>query len=121
MADYAALREAEDLVKLADDIARFAAATLFKTSDLGSPADQKKERQALFAHNAALCKITGWNGTWNPMVANAAAPVQIDKTAESIREIDRELRATFEGAFALRSGTEPVQLVPTRLVLEGRE
>ena len=31
------------------------------------------------------------------------------------------LRASFEGAFAMRSGTEPVQIVPTRLVLEGRE
>ena len=44
--------------KLAMDTARFAAATLFTTSDFGSPADLKKERLALFSQNGALCKIT---------------------------------------------------------------
>lgn len=33
---------------------------------------------------SALCKITGWNGTWNPMVADAAAPIEVD-TSRSIK------------------------------------
>lgn len=44
--------------RLAGDMAEFAAATLFSTSDLGSPAAEKRERQALFSQNIALCKIT---------------------------------------------------------------
>lgn len=44
--------------KLAEDVATFAAGTLFKTSDLGCPAVVKKERQSLFCNNITLCKIT---------------------------------------------------------------
>lgn len=44
--------------KLAEDVATFVAGTLFATSDLGSPAVVKKERQSLFCNNITLCKIT---------------------------------------------------------------
>jgi 5-methylthioribose kinase len=44
--------------RLAADLARFMAGTLFRTSDLGCTAAVKKERLALFAHNTALCKIS---------------------------------------------------------------
>lgn len=44
--------------KLADDLAEFCALTLFKTSDLGSPAVIKRERQAIFSQNITLAKIT---------------------------------------------------------------
>jgi 5-methylthioribose kinase len=44
--------------KLAGDLAKFMAATLFSSSDLGCPAAAKKEWLALFAHNTALCRIT---------------------------------------------------------------
>lgn len=43
---------------LAHHMARFAATTLFGTSDFASPAAEKRERQALFSRNHALCKIT---------------------------------------------------------------
>lgn len=33
---------------------------------------------------SALCRLTGWNGSWNPMVANAAAPVTVD-TSRSVK------------------------------------
>jgi 5-methylthioribose kinase len=44
--------------KLAGEIAEFCALNLFATSDLGSPAAEKRERQALFSHNITLAKIT---------------------------------------------------------------
>jgi 5-methylthioribose kinase len=44
--------------KLADDIARFAAQTLFSTSDLALPAGKKREQQSMFSLNTELCRIT---------------------------------------------------------------
>jgi hypothetical protein len=44
--------------RLADDVASFAAATLFDTSDFALPASKKREQIALFALNTELCKIT---------------------------------------------------------------
>jgi 5-methylthioribose kinase len=44
--------------KLADDIATFAAETLFSTSDLALPAGKKREQQSMFSLNAELCRIT---------------------------------------------------------------
>ncbi len=44
--------------RIADDLATFAAETLFRSSDLALPAAQKHAMQALFSHNAGLCKIT---------------------------------------------------------------
>jgi 5-methylthioribose kinase len=44
--------------KLADDIATFAAETLFSTSDLALSARQKRERQSMFSLNTELCRIT---------------------------------------------------------------
>jgi 5-methylthioribose kinase len=44
--------------RLADHLSTFMAEMLFRTSDLGMPADAKKTAQALFCHNTALCKIS---------------------------------------------------------------
>ena len=44
--------------RIAEDIAAFAAHTLFSTSDLAVRAVVKKERMAEFCHNTDLCKIT---------------------------------------------------------------
>ena len=44
--------------RIADDLATFAAQTLFRSSDLALPAAEKHAMQALFSHNAGLCKIT---------------------------------------------------------------
>ena len=44
--------------QLADDLAEFAAQTLFKTSDLYLPAATKKARMQIFCANTELCKIT---------------------------------------------------------------
>src|SRR5882724_1006255 len=44
--------------RLADDIATFAAETLFSTSDLALPARNKREHQSMFSLNTELCRIT---------------------------------------------------------------
>jgi 5-methylthioribose kinase len=44
--------------KLADHLSTFMAEILFRTSDLGMPADAKKAAQALLCQNTALCKIS---------------------------------------------------------------
>ena len=44
--------------QLAQHLSTFMAEMLFRTSDLGMPADAKKAAQALFCHNTALCKIS---------------------------------------------------------------
>ena len=44
--------------KLAGDMAEFCARTLFDTSDLGMPAADKRDAQALFSQNITLSKIT---------------------------------------------------------------
>ena len=44
--------------KLADHLSTFMAEMLFRTSDLGMPADAKKAAQALLCQNTALCKIS---------------------------------------------------------------
>jgi 5-methylthioribose kinase len=44
--------------RFAEDIARFMAATLFRTSDLHLTAADKKPRIAAFCGNTAMCKIT---------------------------------------------------------------
>jgi 5-methylthioribose kinase len=43
---------------LADHLSTFLAEMLFRTSDLGMPADAKKAAQALSCQNSALCKIS---------------------------------------------------------------
>jgi 5-methylthioribose kinase len=44
--------------QLADHLSTFLAEMLFRTSDLGMPADAKKAAQALLCQNSALCKIS---------------------------------------------------------------
>jgi 5-methylthioribose kinase len=44
--------------QLADHLSTFLAEMLFRTSDLGLPADAKKAAQALLCQNTALCKIS---------------------------------------------------------------
>jgi 5-methylthioribose kinase len=44
--------------KLADNIATFAAQTLFSTCDLALPAGRKREQQSMFSLNTELCRIT---------------------------------------------------------------
>jgi 5-methylthioribose kinase len=74
--------------KLAADIAEFCALTLFKTSDLGSPASEKRERQARFSHNITLSKITEdlvFTDPYRLSDMNRWTTPQLDKIAAGFR------------------------------------
>jgi 5-methylthioribose kinase len=95
--------------KLATDIARFMAATLFKTSDLGSPAAQKKERLALFAHNTALCRITEdlvFTDPYRIAELNRWTSPQLDSIAQAFRTDAALKLAVQELKWAFMSRSE---------------
>jgi len=74
--------------KLAADIAEFCALTLFRTSDLGSPASEKRERQARFSHNITLSKITEdlvFTDPYRLSDMNRWTTPQLDKIAAAFR------------------------------------
>ncbi len=75
--------------KLAEDMAAFCAQTLFRTSDLGSPASEKRERQARFSHNITLSKITEdlvFTDPYRVSDMNRWTTPQLDKVAAAIRD-----------------------------------
>jgi cytochrome c oxidase assembly protein subunit 11 len=61
----------------------------------------------------ALCKVTGWNGTWNPMVADAAAPVEPDYS----RTVKVEFVTTVNGSsgWAFRAEQQSLNVHPGEL------
>ncbi|MHB2166757.1 S-methyl-5-thioribose kinase [Alsobacter sp. R-9] len=74
---------------VADAIATFCARTLFSTSDLGEPAAAKRERQALFSRNVALCKITEdlvFTDPYRVAPLNRWTSPQLDAVAVRFRE-----------------------------------
>ena len=75
--------------RLAEDIATFAAEVLFRTSDLGAPAAEKRARQALFSANTALCKITEdlvFTDPYRVAPLNRWTSPQLDRVAAAFRE-----------------------------------
>ena len=75
--------------RLANDIARFQARTLFLTSDLALGAAEKKARIAEFAGNHALCKITEdliFTDPYREAEQNRWTSPWLDKIAASFRE-----------------------------------
>jgi 5-methylthioribose kinase len=78
----------------APTMARFCARTLFLTSDLALPADEKKAMIADFAGNTALCKITEdliFTDPYRIAEGNRWTSPQLDGWAAAIRE-DAELK-----------------------------
>ncbi len=74
--------------KLAADMAEFCALTLFRTSDLGSPAAEKRERQVRFSHNITLSKITEdlvFTDPYRVSDMNRWTTPQLDKVAAAFR------------------------------------
>lgn len=74
--------------KLAADLAEFCALNLFKTSDLGSPAVIKRERQAIFSQNITLAKITEdlvFTDPYRIAELNRWTSPQLDSIAASFR------------------------------------
>src|SRR5919112_1016218 len=75
--------------KLADDIARFAAQTLFSTSDLALPAGKKREQQSMFSLNTELCRITEdlvFTDPYRIAELNRWTSPQLDHIAAEFRE-----------------------------------
>ena len=93
--------------RAAADMAEYMARTLFFTSDLGTPAAEKKARVAVFCGNTALCKITEDliftepymvhdNNRWtSPQLDDLAAAFRADAPLK--RAISR-LKRTFMGS-----------------------
>lgn len=62
---------------------------------------------------SALCQLTGWNGAWNPMVASAAEPVQVDTS----RTVKVEFVTTVNGGrnWKFRAETRSIAVHPGQL------
>lgn len=84
--------------KLAGDIARFAAETLFSTSDLAVTARTKKEHMAIFCLNTELCRITEdlvFTDPYRVAELNRWTKPQLDDIAAKFRN-DAELKVAVQ-------------------------
>jgi len=75
--------------KVANDIATFAAETLFSTSDLALPAGKKREQQSMFSLNTELCRITEnlvFTDPYRIAELNRWTTPQLDDIAAEFRE-----------------------------------
>jgi 5-methylthioribose kinase len=84
--------------KLADDLAEFAAQTLFKTSDLHLPAAVKKARMQIFCANTELCRITEdlvFTDPYRQAKLNRWTSPELDETAASFRR-DTDLKMAVQ-------------------------
>ncbi len=84
--------------KIADDIATFAAHTLFSTSDLASKAAPKKERMSEFCLNTELCRITEdlvFTDPYRIAELNRWTTPQLDDMAAAFRA-DAELKIAVQ-------------------------
>jgi 5-methylthioribose kinase len=84
--------------QLADDLAEFAAQTLFKTSDLYLPAATKKARMQIFCGNTELCKITEdlvFTDPYRQAKLNRWTSPELDETAASFRR-DTDLKMAVQ-------------------------
>ena len=95
--------------RLADDLAEFAAQTLFKTSDLYLPAATKKARLQIFCANTELCKITEdlvFTDPYRQAKLNRWTSPELDETAANFRR-DTELKMAVQRLkFKFLSTTE---------------
>ncbi len=84
--------------QLADDLAEFAAQTLFKTSDLYIPAAVKKARMQIFCANTELCKITEdlvFTDPYRQAKLNRWTSPELDGTAANFRR-DTDLKIAVQ-------------------------
>jgi len=84
--------------KLADDLAEFAAQTLFKTSDLHLPAATKKARMQIFCANTELCRITEdlvFTDPYRQAKLNRWTSPELDDIAASFRR-DTDLKIAVQ-------------------------
>jgi 5-methylthioribose kinase len=85
--------------RLAEQIARFLAETLFRTSDLAMPAAEKRERIAFFCANDEICRLTehlAFTEPYTPAEQNRWTAPELDDLARAIRQDDALKRAVAE-------------------------
>jgi 5-methylthioribose kinase len=112
--------------QFADHITTFLAETLFRTSDLGLPAAEKKRRIAVFAGNAALCRITEdliftdpyrlapLNRWTAPHLDAAAAALRADGPAKAaVTELKRLFLSSAEALVHGDLHTGSIMVTPT--------
>lgn len=93
----------------AEHISGYLAATLFHTSDLAMPADQKKTRVAVFSDNTDLCKITEdliFTDPYQLCERNRWTSPQLDAAARGIREDSMLKRRVAELKWRFMTRTE---------------
>jgi 5-methylthioribose kinase len=76
------------LPRLVEQISRFLAEMAFHTSDLGTPAEEKRERVAFFCGNASLCQMTEYLAFVEPYDTGADQrwnTPQLDDLAREVR------------------------------------
>ena len=84
--------------RLAEDLAEFAAQTLFKTSDLYLPAAVKKARMQIFCANTELCQITEdlvFTDPYRQAKLNRWTSPELDETAAKFRR-DTDLKIAVQ-------------------------
>lgn len=84
--------------KLAGDLGRFLARTLFRGSDLAMPASERKHDLALFARNDELCAITEnlvFSDPYFEAKLNRHTSPQLDALVAELRQ-DRDLRVAAQ-------------------------
>ena len=89
-----ALIEGRQLPKIAEDLGRFVARTLFRGSDLSMKARDRKDDLALFADNAELCDITEslvFTDPYFEAEMNSHTSPQLDGIVAELRA-DRDLK-----------------------------
>jgi 5-methylthioribose kinase len=98
--------------RLAEQLARFLAETLFRTSDLALPAAEKKERIAFFYANDEVCRLTEHLAFTEPYLTtehNRWTSPQLDDLARAIRADHALKRAVSR--LKLRFMAEPQALL----------
>ncbi len=87
----------------------FIAETLFRTSDLALPADEKKAEMALFSQNTALCKITEdlvFTDPYYDHPLNRWTSPELDETVAGIRADPQWKAAVQELKFSFLTRAE---------------
>lgn len=98
--------------RLAEQLARFLAETLFRTSDLALPAAEKRERIAFFCANDEVCRLTEYLAFTEPYMAaepNRWTAPQLDDLAGAFRA-DADLKRAVS-RLKLRFMAEPQALI----------
>ncbi len=95
--------------RFVEQISKFLAQSLFLTSDLGVPSDEKRERMALFLANVEPCRLTEALMFTEPYMvseSNRWTAPQLDDLAEAVRDDAELVRAVSALKFKFLTETQ---------------